>query len=108
MSKNLPARRSSGLFAALRSDTPAKEVAAIQEAAFLERANDASRRDLAQLRMADVAALAHSGIDHAGDVADHMVAKAERNPYAAAAVSQIAESAIHGLDRELRRYIEGS
>jgi hypothetical protein len=34
-----------------------------------------------------------------------MIAKIERNPHAAHAVSQIVESGVHGLDRELRRYI---
>jgi hypothetical protein len=105
MKDTLPVRRSAGLFAALRGDTPAKEVAVVQEAAFIERAHDAARRDLAHLRMNDVAGLAHAGIDHAGDVADHVVARIERNPYAAHAVSQIAESAVSGLAGELRRYI---
>jgi hypothetical protein len=103
---NLPARRTTGLFAALRGDGPAKEVAEIQQEAFIERAHDAARRDLAQLRMGDTAYLAHNGIDHAADLADHMIAKIERNPHAARAVSQVAESGIFGLDRELRRYIE--
>ncbi len=106
MSKsNLPVRRPTGLFAALKGDGPAKEVATIQEAAFVERAHDAASRDLAQLRMNDIAGLAHIGIDHAADISDRMVAAVERNPLAARAVSRIAETGVHGLDRELARYI---
>jgi hypothetical protein len=105
---NLPAQRSTGLFAALRGDGPAKEVARVQEAAFIERAHDAARRDLAQLRMADTAMLTHVGIDHAADITDHMVAKIARNSHAARAVSQLAEVGVFGLGRELRHYIEGS
>lgn len=108
MSSNLPARRSTGLFAALRGDGPAKEVAAIQEAAFIHRAHDAARRDLAQLRMCDVAALTHVGIDHAGDISERLVAAIERNPHAARAATRLGESGVGGLDRELRRYIDES
>lgn len=104
---NLPARRPSGLFAALRGDSPAKEVAAIQEAAFVERAHVAARRDLALLRMSDIAALTDVGIDHAADVADRMVAAVERNPYALKAVTRIGETGVRGLDRELSRFIDG-
>ncbi len=104
---DLVPRRPSGFLAALQGNSTAKEVATIQERAFVERAHVAARRDLALLRMADVSALTRVGIDEAADVTDRMVAAVERNPYAAKAVARIAETGVRGLDRELSRFIDG-
>jgi hypothetical protein len=108
MSKSLSVvPRSTGLFAALRGDSTSTEVAAAQKAAFVERVHDSLRRDLHRLKMDDIGELARIGIDHAADVSDRMAAAVERNPLAARSACRIAETAVHGLDRELAQFING-
>lgn len=105
---NLPARRPSGLRAALQGRPAAKQVAAIQEQAFIERAQDAAERDLALLKLCDTEALALQGMTSAGNISDRLVAEVEANPFAAKAVGRIADTGVRGLDRTLRRFIEES
>jgi hypothetical protein len=106
-SESLAVRQSPGLVEAFQNHQVSKQVATIQRDAFLERAQVAAERDLATLKMADITALARQGMADARDIADDMVAEIEANPYAAQAVTRLASTASSGLERELRRFIEG-
>jgi len=103
---NLPVRRSSGLLAALQGNQTAKQVAAIQEAAFIERANDAALRDLALLKAADIGHVTRQSMAEAADIAGCLSAYAQADPLAAQAVSKIGETGIRGLDGALRNFIK--
>jgi hypothetical protein len=103
----LDVRRTPGLLAAFQGGGAAKKVAAIQEAAFIERAHDAALRDLTALRLADIGHTTRQGIAEAADIVGCLTAHAETNPLAAQAASRLGETGIQGLDRELRHFTKG-
>jgi hypothetical protein len=103
---NLPARRSSGFLAALQGSSTARQVAAIQEAAFIERAHDATLRDLAVLKATDIGHVTRASMAEAADIAGCLSAYAQADPLAARAVSKIGETGIRGLDGSLRNFIK--
>jgi len=108
MRETLPARRNSGLLAALKGGDPVSEAAtAIQHEAFLARTRRAAERDLALLELGDVEALAIRGIAGAGNVAGYAAAEVERNPIATDGVSRLLATGNLGLDRVLRHYVDG-
>jgi hypothetical protein len=105
-SRNLPVRHSSGLLAALQGKQTAKQVAAIQEAAFIERSRRSAERDLGLLEMADVEILTARGIAAAANIAGQAVAEIAANPVAADGVARLLNTGNSGLDRVLRRYLD--
>jgi hypothetical protein len=108
MSKSdLTIHRPSGFLAALKGDQTAEQVATIQKAAFIERSRRAAERDLALLEMGDTEALATRGIAAAGNLADQAVSEIAANPFAADGVGRLLRTANGGLDRALRRYLDG-
>jgi len=100
------AHRAPGLLAAFQTKRPAKEVAALQEEAFIARTHDAILRDLTSLKLTDIGNLTRQGVDETVDVVSRLTAHAETNPLAAQAASPIAETGLHGLDARLRRFLE--
>jgi hypothetical protein len=99
-------RRSPGLLAAFQGNGTAKQVAAIQEAAFIERSRRSAERDLALLEVGDVEALAARGITAASNIADQAVSEIAANPFATDGVGRLLRTANGGLDRVLRRYLD--
>lgn len=107
--RNLPVRQSSGgLLAAIKGDQTNNEVAAAQKAAFMERIRRSIDRDLGLLELGDVEALGSRGIVAARNTADQAVAAIEANAYSADGVSRLLNTTNQGLDRAMRRYLEGS
>src|ERR1700730_10616041 len=95
---NLPARMFSGRLA--RQGLPtAREVGAIHGEIFVERARAAAERDLAILKISDIAHVGRHTIAEAGDIAACVTAQIEANPVSARPVSQIAETTIRGMER---------
>jgi hypothetical protein len=105
---HLPARRSSGVLAAIKGDPTSAEAAAIQRAAFLDRMQRSTERDLGLLEISDVEALMVRGIAAAGNTASCAAAEVATNPLAASGVSRILATGNMGLDRVLRGYIDGA
>ncbi len=103
MPNNLPVRRSSGFLPAFQGNQTAKQVAAIQEAAFIERAADAARRDIAVLKAADIGCVTRASMDEAADIVGRLSSYAD--PLAAHAASKIGETGINGLNGSLRQFI---
>jgi hypothetical protein len=100
---NLPAhRRFAGLMRNPDRRT-ANAVAEIHEAMFFERAHDAAERDLATLRVSDIAHVGRHGIAEAADVVDLASSKVAANPVCANAVAEITQTTVQGIERELRR-----
>jgi hypothetical protein len=104
--RNLTVRHSSGRLAALQGNQTAKQVAAIQEAAFIERSRRSTERDLGLLEMADVEILTARGIAAASNIAGQAVAEIAANPVAADGVARLLNTGNGGLDRVLRRYLD--
>jgi hypothetical protein len=100
---NLPARSLFGSAVARQDRRTASEVGAIHAEMFVERARDAAQRDLAILKMSDIAHVGRHGMAEAADVANCVSAHIEANPISAKAVTQLAETTVRGLERELRR-----
>jgi hypothetical protein len=94
---NLPVRQ---------GNQTAKQVAAIQEAAFIERTHDAALRDLAVLRAADIGHVTRQSMAEAADIAECLSAYARASPLAAQAATKIGETGIRGLDGSLRNFIK--
>jgi len=103
---NLPARRS--LLGALSTDRAVgKQLASIQTGAFLERAEDETRRQLVESRMSDIGMATRHAFNEGDDIVADLVSRIERNPHSANALMGLAEDGVHGLRRELRRLSEG-
>jgi len=100
---NLPARTMFGSGLARQDRRTAGAVSAIHAEMFVERAQDAAERDLAILKMSDIAHVGRHGIAEAADVVDCMTSKIESNPISAKAVTDMAETTIRGMERQLRR-----
>ncbi len=98
--------RPTGLLAAFQTNRSAKEVATLQEEAFIARTHDAILRDLTSLKMADIGNLTRQGIDESADIVSRLTAHAETNPLAAQAASRIAETGLRGLDGRLRHFLK--
>lgn len=104
--RNLPAHRPSGLLAVLQGNQTAKQVAAIQQAAFLDRVRRSTERDLGLLEMGDVEALTMRGVAAAGNMGAQARAEIEANPCAASGVERLLNTGNGGLNRALRRYLD--
>lgn len=104
-SSNLPVRRGlGGLVQRNKDRRVADAVADIHAEMFVERAGDAAERDLAILKASDIGVVTRASMSEAADIAGCAGAYAEANPLAAKAVSQLGETGIRGLDRQLRRF----
>jgi hypothetical protein len=100
--------RRSSLLGALGTDrATGKALATIQTGVFLERANDEALRDLALARLSDIGIATRHGLDEGHEIVRDLVAHIEADPIGAKALSGIAETGVRGLERELRRLIEG-
>ncbi len=103
-SRNLPARR----FGGLSVDRAAgRALSTIQMGAFLERADDEARRNLALARMSDLGIATRHALDEGDGIVHDLSARVEANPLGANALGGIAEDGIRSLRRELRRLGEG-
>ena len=100
---NLPARTMFGGAIARQDRRTASAVSTIHAEMFVERAQDAAERDLAILKISDIAHVGRHGIAEVADVVDCMTSKIESNPISAKAVTNLAETTIRGMERELRR-----
>jgi chloramphenicol 3-O-phosphotransferase len=106
MSNIVPARHST--FGALSTDRAAgKQLATIQLGAFLERAEDEARRNLALAKMSDIGMATRHGLEEGEAIASDLLSRVENNPFAMKALSGIAEDGVRGIRRELRRLSEG-
>jgi len=106
---NIARRQRSSVLAGIKSDRAiGQALAVIQTGAYLERASDEVRRNLALGRMSDIGMATRHGIDEGAEIVGDMCARIERDPVSAGAVSKIAETGIRGLDRVLRQLTEES
>lgn len=102
---NLPARRSlGGLAQRGRDRRVADAVADIHAEMFVERAQDSAERDLAVLKAADIGHVTRQSMAEAADIAACAAAYIDANPLAAKVVTQLGETGVRGLDRQLRRF----
>jgi len=103
VSSNLPisSRTIGSLLVATEDRAAARRYAAIQRAAFVQRAHDAAERDLTIGRMADLTAATLHGLDDGDVIVDDLTHRIERNP-AAQALAGIASEGLDGLRDELR------
>jgi len=109
MSSQLPVRRSTGLFAALRGGDPISEAANhIQQGAFLARTRRSTERDLALLEVGDVEAVTARALAGAGNIASYAAVAVENNPLAESGVSAVLMTGNIGLQRALIGYIDRS
>lgn len=110
MSGHLPARRSSllgGVLASREDRATGQALATIQTGAFLERASDEARRQLALGRMSDIGTATRHALDEGDAIVSDLVSRAESNPLAAKALGGIAEEGMHALRREVRKLGDG-
>ncbi len=110
MHANLPARRSSllgGVLASREDRAMGQALATIQTGAFLERASDEARRQVALGRMSDIGAATRHALDEGDAIVADLINRAEGNPLAAKALGGIAEEGVRGLRSELRRLADG-
>ncbi|MGD0453445.1 MAG: hypothetical protein ABSB69_07590 [Solirubrobacteraceae bacterium] len=80
----------------------AKRAEGVQAELFYARAVDVARRERATARMGDVGIATRYALAEGADIADDLAERAARNPWAAQALSGIAEDGIRGLRHELR------
>lgn len=110
MSGYLPARRSpllGGVLASREDRAAGQALATIQTGAFLERASDEARRQLALGRISDIGAVTRHALDEGDAIVGDLVSRAEGNPLAAKALGGIAEEGVRALRSELRRLADG-
>lgn len=100
---NLPVRSMFGNTLARQDRRTAEAVGAIHAEMFVERARDAAERDLAILKTSDIGHVGRHCIAEAADVVDCMTSRIERNPVSAKAITNLTETTIRGMERELRR-----
>jgi hypothetical protein len=110
MPANLQTRRSSllgGVLASREDRATGQALATIQAGAFLERTSDEARCHLVVGRMADIGRATHHALDEGDAIVADLVSRAEGNPFAAKALSGIAEEGVRSLRNELRRLADG-
>ncbi len=83
-----------------------RALATIQTEAFLERAEDQARRNLALARMSDLGVATCHALSEGDEIVSDLAARVENNAFGAKALSGIAEDGVRGLRRELRRLSE--
>jgi hypothetical protein len=99
----LPVPSSRGALVMSRAERAVvKQAAAVQAELFYARAIDVARRERATGRMADTGIATRYAMAEGTAIADDLVERAARNPWAAQALSGIAEDGIRGLRQELR------
>jgi hypothetical protein len=79
-----------------------KRATGVQAELFYARTIDIAKRERATGRMADVGIATRYALDEGEAIADDLAARAARNPWAAQALSGIADDGIRGLRQELR------
>jgi hypothetical protein len=102
---NLPTHRHSifdVVVAAGEDRATVRRYGAIQKAAFLQRAHDVARRDLALCRMADLTDATRHGLAEGDAIVSDLARRIEKNPLAGVALSGLAEDGIDGLREQLR------
>jgi hypothetical protein len=105
MSDYLPAPYSlfGGAIASRKDKAAGKHLATIQSGAFLERAQDETRRNLTLARMTDLGMATRHALEEGDEIVSDLAACIENQPFGAKALSGIAEDGINGLRHELRR-----
>jgi hypothetical protein len=83
-----------------------RRAADIQAELFYARAVDVARRERATGRMSDIGLATRHALDEGTAIADDLAERTARNPWAAQALSGIAEDGIRGLRQELRNLQE--
>jgi hypothetical protein len=106
-SNSLTVRRSSALGRFGLDRATGNAIATIQAGAFLERAGNEAQRSLVLGRMSDIGAATHHALEEGDAIVGDLMSRVESNPFAAKALSGIAEDGVRGLRRELRRLNEG-
>lgn len=105
-SNNLPARRSSlfgGALASREDRAAGKTFGTLQTGAFLERAEDELRRDLALGRMSDKGMETRHAMAEGDEIVADLASRIENNPLGANALGGLAERGMRALGRELDR-----
>ncbi len=101
----IPYRRSS-LVMTLRERALLRQAEAIQGELFIDRAYDVARRERATGRMGDIGIATRYGLSEGDAIAGDLEERLERRPWAAKALSGIAEDGIQGIRGELRKLQE--
>lgn len=107
MSRELAVHSRLGVTRSAREDRAiVKQARALERRAIAVRAEDVARRQVASGRMRDIRDLSEDALEAGGEIGDCLAYEAERRPFFARELSDLASTGVRGLKGELRRYVE--
>ncbi|HEY7831907.1 MAG TPA: hypothetical protein VIC06_15205 [Solirubrobacteraceae bacterium] len=105
-SNHLVPSRLGGLVTTRRERAVIKQAGVIQAELFIARTYDVARRERVTGRMSDIGIATRYGLAEGDAIAGDLEERMERRPWAAKALSGIAEDGIQGIRGELRKLQE--